>query len=577
MYHLPKIFNYTSSPKRNKLKRGGPKLQRVNAQKGIDYTPRETKSLDLDTTSFRIQGTDEGELDRVYQSLGLSGPDDLGISLLDWEARKNNLACFSGVSEVKSLDLDCCDNRVDSFNHIVRIGSHVDDCNDKIQSENEFQHVYVVKSNVGRNGIKGVRPHVLIPPVDGVPYSIPMYDMKLFVPEVGVDVDDDVDNMLIGGGRRGIKGFRPPGLMTPPDTMRYNVSSYVSDSYVPEERGGDVEDEVDNEEFGENESCSFTTNDDDSSSTTTENISPTVRTRSIDGSSARTEPPSYISPNGRVRRIVNNWTKGRLLGRGSFGSVYEGIADGGFFLAVKEVSLLDEGVQGRQSIYQLEQEISLLSKFEHENIVQYYGTYKDESTLYIFLELASKGSLLNLYQQYHLRDATASAYTRQILLGLKYLHDRNVVHRDIKCANILVDTNGTVKLADFGLAKSTNDVQSCKGTAFWMAPEVIKGSGYGLAADIWSLGCTVLEMLTSQLPYHPLECMQAVYRIGKSIPPDVPNSLSKDARDFILKCLQLDPSSRPTAAQLLDHSFVKGRLLSSSELESPHNPRRQAR
>lgn len=143
----------------------------------------------------------------------------------------------------------------------------------------------------------------------------------------------------------------------------------------------------------------------------------------------------------------------------------------------------------------------------------------------------------------------------------------------------MVDTNGTVKLADFGLAKSTklNDVQSCKGTAFWMAPEVIKGSGYGLAADIWSLGCTVLEMLTSQLPYYPLECMQAVYRIGKSIPPDVPDSLSKDARDFILQCLQVNPSSRPTAAQLLDHSFVKGRLLSSSELESPHNPRRQAR
>lgn len=330
MYHLPKFFNHTSSPKRNnKLKRsikGGPKLQRLNAQKGIDYTPRETQSLDLDTTSFRIQGA-EGELDRVYQSLGLSGPDDLGISILDWEARKNNPTCFS---EVKSLDLDCCENRVsqivDSFSHVVRFSSHVDDCNDRIQSQNEIQHVYVGKGNGGRNGIKGVRPPVLIPPVDGVPYSIPMYDMKLFVPEVEVDVDDDEDNGVIGGGR-GIKGVRPPGLVTPPDTMRYNVPSYASDSYGLEDSGGDVEDEGDNEEFGENESCSFTTNDDDSSSTTTENISPTVRTRSIDGSSVRNEPPSYISPNGRVRRIVNNWTKGRLLGRGSFGSVYEGIAE----------------------------------------------------------------------------------------------------------------------------------------------------------------------------------------------------------------------------------------------------------
>uniref|UniRef100_A0A2N9I832 Protein kinase domain-containing protein n=1 Tax=Fagus sylvatica TaxID=28930 RepID=A0A2N9I832_FAGSY len=144
-----------------------------------------------------------------------------------------------------------------------------------------------------------------------------------------------------------------------------------------------------------------------------------------------------------------------------------------------------------------------------------------------------------LYQRYNLRDSQVSAYTRQILHGLKYLHDRNVVHRDIKCANILVDANGSVKLADFGLAKATklNDVQSCKGTAFWMAPEVVnrKNHGYGLPADIWSLGCTVLEMLTREIPYSDWEWMAALFKIGKGEPPPVPESLSKDARDFILQ------------------------------------------
>ncbi|KAK0578538.1 hypothetical protein LWI29_011877 [Acer saccharum] len=232
----------------------------------------------------------------------------------------------------------------------------------------------------------------------------------------------------------------------------------------------------------------------------------------------------------RFKISITYWEKGELLGRGSFGSVYEGISDDGFFFALKEVSLLDQGSEGMQSIYQLEQEIALLSQFEHENIVRYFGTDKDESKLYIFLELVTKGSLLNLYQ------------------------------RDIKCANILVDASGYVKIADFGLAKATklNDVKSCKGTAFWMAPEVVnnKNQGYGTPAYIWSLGCTVLEMLTRQIPYSHLECMQALYQIGRGVPPPVSYLLSKDAREFILKCLQTNPSDRPTAAQLLDHSFV---------------------
>ncbi|XP_059596922.1 mitogen-activated protein kinase kinase kinase 1b-like [Vitis vinifera] len=101
----------------------------------------------------------------------------------------------------------------------------------------------------------------------------------------------------------------------------------------------------------------------------------------------------------------------------------------GLFFAVKEVSLLDKGKWGKQGIYQLEQEISLLSQLEHENIVRYYGTDKDDSKLYIFLELMTKGSLSSLYQKYHLQERQVSAYTKQILNGLKYLHEKNVVHR----------------------------------------------------------------------------------------------------------------------------------------------------
>ncbi|KAJ8768276.1 hypothetical protein K2173_021216 [Erythroxylum novogranatense] len=286
------------------------------------------------------------------------------------------------------------------------------------------------------------------------------------------------------------------------------------------------------------------------------------------------DPTFIILANGKFMRSITSWQKGELLGSGTFGTVYEGFTDDGFFFAVKEVSLLDQGSHAKQSILQLEQEISLLRQFKHENIIQYLGTDKDESKLYIFLELATKGSLSRLYEKYHLWDSQVSVYTRQILSGLKYLHDQKVVHRDIKCANILVDASGSVKLADFGLAKAAkfNDVRSSKGTPFWMAPEVVnlRNRGYGLPADIWSLGCTVLEMLTGRPPYSHLEGMQALFRIGKGEPPEVPDTLSRDAQNFILKCLQVNPNDRPSAAQLLDHPFVKRPSQSFSTPPSPY-------
>ncbi|KAL8482271.1 hypothetical protein ACS0TY_028433 [Phlomoides rotata] len=136
-----------------------------------------------------------------------------------------------------------------------------------------------------------------------------------------------------------------------------------------------------------------------------------------------------ISPSGSFRCNVASWQKGDFLGRGSFGTVYEGFTDDGFFFAVKEVSLLDQGSQGQESIIQLEQEISILKQFQHENVVRYLGTDRDDAKLYIILELVTKGSLAKLYEKYQLRDSQVSVYTRQILSGLNYLHCRNVVHR----------------------------------------------------------------------------------------------------------------------------------------------------
>ncbi|XAR62624.1 Mitogen-activated protein kinase kinase kinase [Bertholletia excelsa] len=547
------------------------KLERRLAKKNIEYdptsspsywlseetSPRRTRSLDIpasiDRTSFRVQGVD-GEFDIICRILGLSGPEDFAIPAAAWEAMKvrssSDLLPRSrlgqlGSPRVERASLQVGNGGVSEVSDRFKNSESVCDgervvCNlsDRLQDSLTFTEANENRSDlyklVGypmttepsmgrRGGIMGACPRLLAPPPS---ILLPIIDntcstweiCRLFAPDdVRVsssrrDSDDEMDKEIVNRGEF--------------DGVRLGETSALTESYLL---------------------TTTTSNDKDSSST-------------------RTEPIANISPNARVRRTITSWQKGELLGWGSFGTVYEGIADGGFFFAVKEVSLLDGGHQGRQSVNQLEQEIALLSQFEHENIVQYYGTEKDEAKLYIFLELVTKGSLLDLYQKYNLRDSQVSIYTRQILHGLKYLHERNVVHRDIKCANILVDASGSVKLADFGLAKATklNDVKSCKGSAFWMAPEVVnnKNQGYGLPADIWSLGCTVLEMLTHRIPYSHLECqMQAIFKIGKGEAPPVPDSLSGEAQNFIFKCLRVNANDRPTAAQLLGHPFVRRRSI----------------
>ncbi|KAM0063009.1 putative mitogen-activated protein kinase kinase kinase STE-STE11 family [Helianthus debilis subsp. tardiflorus] len=508
MHHLSQFLVINGGSRKKKKPSAKPKLERMNARKNFDYeapiasTSSEdfcvwspalrgsgTQLVDI-PTSFRIDGSDLGQLDEVYRSLGLESAEDLGIPLDSWNNSKIRSSCDAVSASRLNLQSDCDSITIVHEQHEEELNEIVENrCDDDIVRVCSGDVVRASGGNRAGNGIKGCSGDV----------NVQRFSLS----------DEDE------------AGVEDVGLRL----ERARISA----------------------------SCSFSTsNDDDSSSTTT-------------------EPPSSVSPNGvgchisahgRFRHItITHWQRGDLLGRGSFGSVYEGICDGGYFIAVKEVSLLDQGEQGRQSVSQLEQEIALLSQFEHDNIVRYYGTDKDESKLYIFLELVTKGSLLSLYQRYHLQDCQVSSYTRQILHGLKYLHDRRVVHRDVKCANILVDANGSVKLADFGLAKATtfNDVKSCKGTAFWMAPEVVnnKSKGYGLAADIWSLGCTVLEMLTHRIPYSPMECMAALFRIGNGIPPPIPDNLSKEARDFISQCFRVNPADRPTASQLLDHPFVR--------------------
>ncbi|KAL6318006.1 hypothetical protein AAG906_031062 [Vitis piasezkii] len=262
------------------------------------------------------------------------------------------------------------------------------------------------------------------------------------------------------------------------------------------------------------------------------------------------------------------WQKGKLIGRGTFGSVYVATnRETGALCAMKEVDIIPDDPKSSECIKQLEQEIKVLHHLKHPNIVQYYGSEIVDDHFYIYLEYVHPGSI-NKYVDHFgaITENVVRNFTRHILSGLAYLHSTKTIHRDIKGANLLVDSFGVVKLADFGLAKfltgKTCDL-SLKGSPHWMAPEVMQAvlrkdanPDLAFAVDIWSLGCTIIEMLTGRPPWSELAAPAAMFKVFHES-PRLPETLSSEGKDFLQHCFRRNPAERPSAAMLLDHSFVR--------------------
>ncbi|KAL6305267.1 hypothetical protein BKA93DRAFT_220477 [Sparassis latifolia] len=279
------------------------------------------------------------------------------------------------------------------------------------------------------------------------------------------------------------------------------------------------------------------------------------------------EPGKAITS--RERTI--KWIKGALIGAGSFGKVYLGMdAATGLLMAVKQVELPTGSAPNEERkksmLSALEHEIELLKEFHHENIVQYHSSCIDDDHLNIFLEYVPGGSVTSLLRNYGaFEEPLVRNWVRQILLGLNYLHERDIIHRDIKGANMLVDNKGGVKISDFGISKKVEDNllpghrahrPSLQGSVFWMAPEVVKQTAYTQKADIWSVGCLVVEMLTGEHPWAQLTQMQAIFKIGSSAKPTIPADISAEAENFLQLTFELNHKARPTAAELLKHPWI---------------------
>ncbi|KAI1467023.1 kinase-like domain-containing protein [Daldinia caldariorum] len=273
----------------------------------------------------------------------------------------------------------------------------------------------------------------------------------------------------------------------------------------------------------------------------------------------------------------NKWMKGALIGQGSFGSVYLALhAVTGELLAVKQVETPSPGANSqtdarkKSMIEALKREISLLRDLRHANIVQYLGCSSSAEHLNIFLEYVPGGSVQTMLNSYGaLPEPLVRSFVRQILNGLSYLHNRDIIHRDIKGANILVDNKGTIKISDFGISKkleasnilsganNNKHRPSLQGSVFWMAPEVVKQTSYTRKADIWSLGCLVVEMMTGAHPFPDCSQLQAIFKIGGGkAAPTIPDNASPEAVTFLTQTFEIDHNLRPSADELMLSPFL---------------------
>ncbi|XP_067027287.1 mitogen-activated protein kinase kinase kinase 1-like isoform X1 [Acropora muricata] len=264
-----------------------------------------------------------------------------------------------------------------------------------------------------------------------------------------------------------------------------------------------------------------------------------------------------------------HWKKGELLGTGAYSSCYA-VRDlmNGSLMAVKQVSFCRNSTEEQEKVtHTIEDEISLLGRLQHPHLIKCLGATKHTGHFNIFLEWMPGGSITKLLQRYGPFDERiVISYSKQVLQGVAYLHQNQVIHRDIKGANILVDSTGqNIRIADFGAAArlatqmtGAGEFQGqLLGTVAFMAPEVLRGESYGRSCDVWSVGCVVIEMTTGKPPWNAHEHSNHLALIFKiacaESPPEIPGNLNPALRDVLLRCLEGKSEERPSAMDLLRH------------------------
>ena len=246
------------------------------------------------------------------------------------------------------------------------------------------------------------------------------------------------------------------------------------------------------------------------------------------------------------------------IGEGSFGKVFKARRKNtGFTVAMKFIT---KRGKSEKDIKNLRQEIGILRKLNHENIILMFDAFETEREFCVVTEYA-QGELFDILQDdQRLPESTVQQIAKQLVKALHYLHSNRIIHRDMKPQNVLIGSNGRIKLCDFGFARamSSNTIvlTSIKGTPLYMSPELVKEQPYDGTSDLWSLGVILYELFVGQPPFYTNSIYSLINHIVKD-PVKYPSSMSREFKSFLHGLLQKNPAKRLTWPHLLEHPFVK--------------------
>ncbi|XP_059172523.1 serine/threonine-protein kinase Nek1-like [Physella acuta] len=262
---------------------------------------------------------------------------------------------------------------------------------------------------------------------------------------------------------------------------------------------------------------------------------------------------------------MNKYSRQRQIGEGAFGkAVLVKKKDSAKQYVIKEINIMKMSPKERD---EARKEVAVLAQLKHRNIVAYVESFEEKGTLYIVMNYCAGGDLngkINERRGQLFSEDQILDWFVQLCLAIKHIHDRKILHRDIKSQNIFLTNTGTVQLGDFGIAKVLNSTaqlaHTCIGTPYYLSPEIVENMPYNNKSDIWSMGCVLYELTTLKHAFKASNMKNLVLKIIRGSYPPVPPQFSYDLRGLIAQLFKRNPRDRPTVNSILRKNFIMQRV-----------------